>query len=183
MNSSLPILFKTKNSFPGQQEDEEVIFVIRRHPLYISIKIILITVIALTPIALWMYYAQLVNARGLTPAALLGVVLWAALLWQAAFYALTMYTLDVWIVSNKRIILSSQIGFFNRTISELHLSRIQDISVSTNGVIQTFLHFGDLEVQTAGSEEHFNFLQIPHPERVKDEIMRLSGTHRNPLHV
>lgn len=183
MNSALPILFKTKNSFPGQQEDEEVIFVIRRHPLYITIKIILITIFALVPVALWVHYAPLVNAHNLTPITLTGVALWAALLWQAAFYALTMYTLDVWIVSNKRIIQSSQIGFFNRTISELHLSRIQDISVSTHGILQTFLRFGDLEVQTAGSEEHFNFLQIPRPERVKDEIMRLSGTHRNPLHV
>ncbi|KKQ77632.1 MAG: hypothetical protein UT00_C0008G0004 [Parcubacteria group bacterium GW2011_GWA1_38_7] len=91
-----------------------------------------------------------------------------------------MYTLDVWIVTNRRIIDSAQHGFFNRTISELHLTRIQDISVETRGFVQTILHFGDLQVQTAGTEEKFKFHQIPHPEKVKDEIMKLVSTSLPP---
>jgi len=86
-----------------------------------------------------------------------------------------MYTLDVWIVTDRRIIDSTQHGFFNRVVSELHLSRIQDISVSTRGVIQTFLKFGDLQVQTAGTDEKFKFQQIPHPEKVKDVIRKISN--------
>ena len=48
-------------------------------------------------------------------------------------------------------------------------------------MIQTFLHFGDLQVQTAGTEEKFKFLQIPNPERAKDEIMKLVSNHSNSL--
>ena len=93
-----------------------------------------------------------------------------------------MYTLDVWIVTNHRIVDSTQNGFFNRTVSELHLARIQDISVQTKGVIQTFFKFGDLQVQTAGTEERFNFSQIPNPGQVKDEIMKLASA-RSPTHL
>ena len=85
-----------------------------------------------------------------------------------------MYTLDVWIVTNHRIIDTTQHGFFNRTVSELHKSRIQDIYVNTEGTIQTLLNYGDLYIQTAGTEERFKFLQIPNPVKVKDEIMRMT---------
>lgn len=88
-----------------------------------------------------------------------------------------MYMLDVWIVTDRRIIDSTQHGFFNRTVSELHLTRVQDISVHTVGVIPTLLHFGDLQVQTAGTEEKFNFLQIPNPLAVKDAIMAVVTDH------
>ncbi len=88
-----------------------------------------------------------------------------------------MYALDVWIVTDRRIIDSTQHGFFNRTISELHLSRVQDISTQTKGIIPTFLKFGDLQVQTAGTEEKFKFFQIPNPGKVKDTIMKLTAHH------
>jgi membrane protein YdbS with pleckstrin-like domain len=89
-----------------------------------------------------------------------------------------MHLLDVWIVTDRRIVDSTQKGFFDRTVSELRISRVQNISVKIVGPIETFLHFGDLEIQTAGSSDMFNFSQIPHPERVKDEIMAIVSTHQ-----
>jgi len=50
------------------------------------------------------------------------------------------------------------------------------MSVDTAGVIPTFLKFGDLQIQTAGTEEKFRFKQIPNPGKVKDEIARLSSS-------
>mgnify|MGYP001589399367 FL=1 len=97
--------------------------------------------------------------------------IWELIIWQLWFYALTMYLLDVWIVTNQRIIDSTQRGFFNRSVSELHNSRIQDISVKVSGLFQSLLKFGDLEVQTAGTENKFRFLQIPNPVEVKNVIM------------
>jgi len=105
--------------------------------------------------------------------------LWYLILWSAIFYALTMYTLDVWIVTDKRIIDSTQHGFFNRIVSELHISRIQDVSVDVHGVIETFLKFGNLQIQTAGTEEKFKFMQIPNPGKVKDEIAKLTSVNSN----
>jgi hypothetical protein len=43
--------------------------------------------------------------------------------------------------------------------------------VKTDGFIQTLLKFGNLEVQTAGTENKFHFRQIPDPEGVKNQIM------------
>ena len=91
--------------------------------------------------------------------------------WFGVFYAVTMYLLDIWMVTDHRVIDSEQHGFFRRTVAELHLSKIQDISVEIRGIIPTFLDYGDLEIQTAGTSEKFFFKQIPHPNEVKDIIM------------
>lgn len=121
-----------------------------------------------------MYFSAYLYSLGLLQASLFIVSFWALILWQVIFYHLTMYTLDVWIVTDRRIIDSTQHGFFNRTISELHMTRIQDISVHVDGLIQSVFRFGDLRVQTAGTEENFKFIQVPRPEEVKNQIMQMS---------
>lgn len=172
----LSIFKESANSFDGEKDGEKVVLLLRRHPFVILTRLSFFLILAFAPAV----------AAGFFPSnAGLGAVnifffissLWYLILWLWAFYALTMYTLDVWIVTNQRIIDSTQHGFFNRTVSELHLNRIQDISVQTQGIIQTFLKFGNLQIQTAGTEERFKFFQIPNPEKVKDEIMKLALPH------
>jgi len=102
--------------------------------------------------------------------------------WAGAFYAYTMYLLDMWIVTDHRIIDKRQFGFFNHTVAELKLSRVQDISIHINGIIPTFLNFGDLEVQTAGTENKFSFKQIPDPATVKNEIMKAYNAYMKKRH-
>lgn len=165
------------NSFEGEEEGEKVALLLRRHPFVILIRLFFAIILLLVPIAALVVFGKIIILRHLVGLTAFLVGAWYLLLWQVIFYALTMYTLDVWIVTDRRIIDSRQRGFFNRTISELHLSRIQDISVNTKGVIPTLLHYGDLNVQTAGTEEKFDFLQIPKPEKVKDEIMRIAASH------
>lgn len=173
MKSIFKIFFDSNNSFDGEESGEEVVLLLRRHPFVIIIKFVYFIFLALAPIVFANTFLPFLLSYSLVGLYFFIVSVWYTLLWFCIFYSLTMYTLDVWIVTGRRVIDSTQHGFFNRTISELHLERIQDISVETKGVIQTFLRFGDLHIQTAGTEERFIFLQVPDPAKVKDEIMRL----------
>lgn len=177
IKSFFSIFTKSKDSFEGEEEGEKVILLIRRHPFFILARLGVFALMILVPIVLGVAFLPFLLSHNLLEAFFFASSVWYLLLWLAIFYALTMYTLDVWIVTDHRIIDSMQHGFFSRTVSELHLSRIQDITVQTKGVIQTVLKFGDLHVQTAGTEEKFFFSQIPHPGAVKDEIMRLASSH------
>lgn len=103
----------------------------------------------------------------------IAIIFYYMAVWTSIIYTLTMYLLDSWIVTNERIINNTQHGFFNRTISETQLSRIQDVSVKISGLIPTTLNFGNVEIQTAGTTEKFVFEQIPNPQQVKDNIMKL----------
>jgi uncharacterized membrane protein YdbT with pleckstrin-like domain len=182
MKTVLPIFMRSANSFEGEESDEKVVLLIRRHPFFVLVRLFFLIILALAPLVFYEFFSGVLQAHNLLDVFFFLCSAWCLFIWSGIFYFLTMYTLDVWIVTDHRIIDSTQKGFFNRTVSELHISRIQDISVETKGVIQTFIKFGDLQVQTAGAEEKFMFSQIPHPDRVKDKIMELVSTH-SPAHV
>ncbi len=89
------------------------------------------------------------------------------------FTAFVDYHLDVWIVTNQRILNIEQKALFSRTISELKVNRIQDITSDVNGILETFLNFGNVHIQTAGTEERFIFKQVPDPSRIRKKILTL----------
>lgn len=72
-------------------------------------------------------------------------------LWVAFFVAWTDYYLDVWYVTQKRIIAIDQKGLFSREIIDVRFEKVQDATIEIRGIIPTFLNFGDLHVQTAGA--------------------------------
>lgn len=97
---------------------------------------------------------------------------WTLLSWVKLFSIWTDYYLDVWFITNKRIIDIEQKGFFRREISTFKMERIQDITIEIDGVIATFFNFGNIHVQTAGESQKFIMEGIGRPKHVKDIIMR-----------
>jgi|SRR3989338_471761 len=174
MKSILSIFFESTNSFEGQEKDENVLLLLRRHWFVIYLTISFFSLLALVPIIIGLVFFNFLYVNEIFEIFLFFSSLWYLFIWSSLFYSLTMYTLDVWIVTDRRIIDSTQKGFFHRNISEMHMDRIQDITTNINGVIETFLDFGELQVQTAGTEERLRFLQIPEPEKVKSEIMKVA---------
>lgn len=100
-------------------------------------------------------------------------------LWAFLFFIFIDYYLDVWVITNERIVNIEQKGLFKREISELRLEKVQDLTTEIGGIVSTLFDFGDLYVQTAGKRERFLFKSIPHPERIKDVILVLSGEEEN----
>ncbi len=174
LKSLIALFTDSPNSFHGQEVGERVVLFIRRHPFIISIRIIGLVIAYLVPILLSAIFLDFIIQHNFLTIYFFLISILTLLLWIVIFYSLTMYTLDVWIITDRRIIDSNQHGFFNRTVAELHISRIQDIYVHTEGTFQTLINFGDLFVQTAGTEERFMFLQIPKPVEVKDVIMEMA---------
>lgn len=169
----------THYTFEGKKEGEEVIIFLHRHWFTIVSRVIFIVAAAFLPFVFLIALGQFILTYNLIA---LFAFLWGAyylFLWYSLFYTLTMYALDCWIVTNMRIIDSRQHGFFNRIVSELSIGNIQDVSFNIEGAIPTMMNYGDVQVQTAGSEKHFHFLQIPKPQEVKDEIMRITGIFKS----
>lgn len=181
MSPIFSFLNSTSYSFEGKKEGEEVVIFLHRHWFIIMTRIAFLISAALIPFIILFIFGKAIAGYGLLP---LFAALWAVfymMLWYSVFYALTMYTLDTWIVTNMRIINSVQHGFFNRSISELALDKIQDVSIDVDGATATVLRYGNLKVQTAGSERHFIFEQTPNPQEVKDKIMQLVANKRHEV--
>jgi len=175
MIKSLFSIFRdSPNSFEGQEKDEEVILLLRRHPFTVLLSLTLFSLACFVPIVVGVVFWSYLSTHGWLNLYFFVSNVWLLSFWLAIFHSLTMYTLNTVIITNRRIIDSDQHGFFNRQIAELHSHRIQDISIHTNGLIETMLKFGDVTVQTAASEKQFTFHQIPRPDRVKDVIMQIA---------
>lgn len=96
---------------------------------------------------------------------------WLLILWVSFFVQWTKYYLDVWYVTEKRIIDVNQTRLFDRTMSNLRFDKIQDITVEVNGLLATFLDIGSIEVQTAAEDSgDFIIKRAAHPEQVRSFI-------------
>ncbi len=159
-------------TFEGKNEDETLLVFTRRH-WSVLLGIVVTTLLAsFLPIILIVLLAPLIVAH--EGASILFMFFWLIyimVLWFLLAYRLTMHSLDTWIVTNERILDIVQIGLFNRKISELHLESIQDISVNTKGFVQSYLNFGNIEIQTGATAQRFLFDKVPNPLEIKDIIM------------
>jgi len=163
--------------FQGQHENERVLRVIHRHWFNILTHLFIVFALSFLVIGSLSFFPTLFPET--TPTSSLPLFLFVQntlfiFLWLYGFLVWLDYYLDVWIVTNERIINIEQKGLFTRRISELRLARVQDVTTTVNGFVSTVLNFGDVHVQTAAEEEHFVFRQVGDPFAVKDEIMRLS---------
>jgi uncharacterized membrane protein YdbT with pleckstrin-like domain len=99
---------------------------------------------------------------------------WLIFIWMALFGVWTNYYLDVWTVTNKRLITVDQRGLFHRDTGSFRLERLQDINVNVRGILATLLKFGDLEAETASSDKNFVARGIPDPQGLKALILKAS---------
>lgn len=168
-----PVL--VKKLFPAQEHNEKVFLVIRRHWFTYTLFWFL-TFWMLVPFFTGLIYwvirpDQISYSLGSILIILAAVYLLSIL--GLLLYGFIDYYLDIYIITNKRIVDIKQNGFFKREISELNLRQVQDVKASVNGFFATLFHYGEVDIQTAGERENFNFKAIPHPYRISKVIIDL----------
>ncbi len=115
--------------------------------------------------------------------------LWILFLWISLFVEWTKYYLDVWYVTEKRIIIVDQKNIFHREVSNVRFEKIQDVTLEVQGFISTLLKFGNIRVQTASeNSQEFFMNSVRHPEIVRKVIFSHqnktdNGGHRNAAGV
>ncbi len=160
---------KIKKDFADQFDDEEVLFLFRKHPvvmrkgLVISMLAIFAgTIPALIKPELSYFYGGL--AGGFILAVLLFVPSWIV------------YWYSVFIVTNQRFIQITQKGFFNKSVVDIGLSKIQSTNYEIKGVQATLLGFGTIMIQTYMGDLVVH--EVHHPAEVIrkiSEILRAEG--------
>jgi hypothetical protein len=168
-------------SFPGKHNDEQIILFLRRHWFVFLMRLLLIIFSIIGLVLLYFFFNLLSSDFAQTDyynLLLFAESLGTLFVWNLFFILWIDFYLDAWIVTDERIINIDQKGFFNRDISELKLTKIQDVTSEISGVIPTLLNYGNIYVQTAGEVERFVFRQIPNPNEVKNMIVQLQEKER-----
>lgn len=166
------------------ESDEHVIKTVRKHWFLITIELGVIVLFGLMPVFLFMGVLALPSESFIiaffetqTPLIIFGLAAWLLMSTLAAATAWTGYYLDLWVITDRRIIVIEQIYYFNRRVSNFRLERLQDIKVSIAGIIPTLLNYGTIRAQTASaSENNFESRGLPDPRELQSLIQNAMDT-------
>jgi hypothetical protein len=160
------------------ESDEEVLRVVRCHWFYIGMHAFSLIIFSLLPIAFVYFVADKVpqelgeTVRFYIPHLLFLYTAWLLVMWMILASLWTDYYLDIWCITNKRIIKVDQVALFRRKTGSFRLERMQDVNVEVNGIIATLLDYGTVHVQTASADvEEFKASFLPKPQEVKSVIL------------
>lgn len=160
------------------EPDETVIKTVRKHWFVITIELLIIIFFGLMPVFIFMGLLIFTPSEGVmsffetqTPSIIFGLAAWLLLSAMATAAMWTSYYLDLWVITDRRIIVIDQLGFFNRKVSNFRLERLQDIKVSIKGLIPTLLNYGTVRAQTASAaESNFESRSLPDPRELQSLI-------------
>lgn len=149
-------------------EDEKIITAVHRHWIVVARKMTLVILLLVPLIGILISVPR-------APREFAGLILYAVVIYFLFVIFLVFrlwidYYLDMWILTDKRLIDVEQTGLFQREVSEIPLFRIQDVTVSIPGFAATFLKFGSITIQTAGGKD-FYIHEISKVYEIKDLIM------------
>jgi hypothetical protein len=167
----------------GIRPEEEIIFFLRRHWFAVLPLVFGFLFVILLPFALYLglqtFRPEFMAVKTNFTLTLMGASIFFLYAWLFLFQNFVDWYLDVWIVTNQRIINIEQRGLFGRVMSELMLYNIQDVTSEVNGFIPSMFDYGTVHIQTAAEKSRFEFEEIEHPNLVAKRILELTSQQRD----
>lgn len=156
--------------------NEQIILLLRRHWLRLVLKLAKISaLIFIPPIIYWLLilvWPSLLQNKGTSTIFwYFGLLFWLVICCWLWLVWLDWY-LDIWVLTNQRVIDIEQRKLFNRRILVCGLDKIQNVTAKTSGPLATFFKYGDVEIKTADETNQITFYQISSPTAVQDKIMQ-----------
>jgi membrane protein implicated in regulation of membrane protease activity len=154
--------------FRGQRSNEEVILIVRHHPLVLLHPFLLSVAIFLVPFVGYVFLS-------------LGTILfWLIFICLAygLFHAIVAYWAwynSMILLSNERVIVCRQHGLWRKEISECTLGNIQQISHEMNGILHNTFSYGNMEISLGGGNSSIKIYNMPNPYDLQQEILRVAA--------
>jgi hypothetical protein len=152
---------KSEYAFDGQRDDEQLLFIFRRHIIAMRKGFWLLLLpfaIASIPVFIWPSTAEVYWSP-------LGGLILGLLLF---LYHFLMWYYTIYIVTDQRLRQVTQRGFFGKDVVEIGLSKIQSISYNIPGFGGEILGFGTIIVQTFVGDLILN--KVEHPQKIYNKL-------------
>ena len=158
--------------FENQFDDEEVLYVFRRHPVVMRLGLIVsmgswligpLVILALT-------YIMPNNPPSITAyfLAMFASIAFGSLLilpWWIGWY------FSLFIVTSQRFVQITQKGLFHTAFADISLQHIQQVNYEIAGLQETLLGFGTIIMQTYIGELVIH--DVPHPAKIQRKIVQI----------
>lgn len=149
--------------FENQDKQEEVLLLLRRHPITNISWIITAIILTIVP-----FFVDIFGPIDFLPARFHLIL---ALVWYLFVFAFTFEKSLTWffnvnIITDERIIDVDFPSILYKHISETKIDQVQDVSFRVGGFTRSLLNFGDVLIQTAGTIPEICFEAVPDPQQV-----------------
>ena len=138
---------EAEKQFPGQHEGEEVQLVFHQHPLVMR-KALFVGLFAIVLIVLPLDFPQIYMIEWL-PGVLM-TIMWVvvALVFAGWFYRWVGWYYTIYIVTDRRILVIKQKGFFDRKVDEWQLDGVSNVNYHIGGFQAVIFGYGDITART-----------------------------------
>lgn len=165
--------------FEDQFDDEEVLFVFRKHPIVMRKGLIVssLAILAGPVVTLALTYLRPDNPPTVSFffLSILASFVLAGILFLPSWVA---WYFSVYIVTDQRFIQISQKGFFSRSVIDMSLRQIQMVNYEVNGLNETLLGFGTIMMQTLVGDLLIH--EVHHPARIQKKLLEILRTEGVP---
>lgn len=170
------------NQVIKQKSYEKIIFLLRRHPITFVPRILLFIILLGVEVGVYFLlqtlFPQLFTQLWIFAVLVLFASAYTLSIWLFLYTAFVNYFLDMWFVTNDRVVDVRQEGLFSRTIAETDLYRTQDVTSECNGIFATVFNYGNVYIQTAGAKERFVFSNVAYPHKIREDLIKLADEDR-----
>lgn len=162
---------RPSHKFFTQQDDEEVIMLLRAHPITNVGWILLTILMILLPVILEMTGIFKGVPGGFM---FVGKVTWYLMAFAYSFEKFLFWYYSVFLVTNERLVDIDFYNFMFRMITYANLNHIEEPVAVTGGFVRSIFRYGNVYVTTASEKPTVEALGVPFPDKVVDLISRLS---------
>lgn len=158
---------------------EKIVRTIRRDPITFVPYVLIFIILMFVPVGVF----WLINT--MFPGILTGTNSYPIVILFASTYYLCLYLffysyfvafyLDMWVITNDRLIDVRQISLFAKSIAELDLYQIQDATSEVKGFFASVFNYGNVTLQTAGSIPKFIIFNTPNPHEIRQLLLDLAS--------
>lgn len=166
-------------SFQTQKHDEIIVLFLRAHFIttlnWIAITLILIAVPMVIAILSSIFDIRFFSTQLVRHFTAIYVLFYYLIVFAYIFINFLHWFYNVFIVTSERVVDIDYSDIVIHNIAVTKLSHVQDVNYTQSGFIPTFFNYGNLFVQTAGTEINFEAPNVPKPREATHIIGDLIG--------
>ena len=164
--------FPPEVSFNGQDESENIILMVRKHPITFLPQILLSLVLLFSPFFLLSIFKNVLD-NGSFSLWLGSSILFFLIAITIAVDSFFKWYYTVNIITDEKIIDVNFDNILFHSFAEAQLERIEDVSHKPIGIFSSIFDYGNVYIQTAGTKPEFVFDSVPRPRDVQDTLFDL----------
>ena len=151
---------------------EEVLRVIRRHWIVYIMLFLYFFIWIIISVSLY-----IILWNSLLPN-LLNIIFWLFFL-VFLYIEWLNHELDMYVITNNRVIWIDQIAFLNRTVSECNLWQVQEVNSKTSWLLANLLNYWTLSIQTAWNQTTLKMDFSPDSMQEARKILNIVDDYRD----